>query len=51
MPSEVQPEEDDARMEDNDSATTSSEDEGDCLSNHPASPETGPARRNAGSRR
>ena len=43
MPSAVQPEEDDARMEDSDSATTSSADEGDCLSNHPASPETRPA--------
>ena len=32
MPSAVQPEEDDARMEDSDSATTSSADEGDCLS-------------------
>ena len=31
MPSAVQPEEDDARMEDSDSATTSSADEGDCL--------------------
>ena len=40
IPSAVQPEEDDARMEDGDSATTSSADEGDCLSNHPASPET-----------
>ena len=43
MPSAVQPEEDDAHMEDSDSATTSSADEGDCLSNHPASPETRPA--------
>ena len=43
MPSAVQPEEDDARMEDSDSATTSSADEGDCLSNHPASSETRPA--------
>ena len=43
MPSAVQPEEDDARVEDSDSATTSSADEGDCLSNHPASPETRPA--------
>ena len=43
MPSAVQPEEDDARMEDSDSATTSSADEGDCLSDHPASPETRPA--------
>ena len=30
-------------MADSDSATTSSADEGDCLSNHPASPETRPA--------
>ena len=43
IPSAVQPEEDDAHMEDSDSATTSSADEGDCLSNHPASPETRPA--------
>ena len=43
MPSAVQLEEDDARMEDSDSATISSADEGDCLSNHPASPETRPA--------
>ena len=43
MPSAVQPEEDDAHMEDGDSATTSSADESDCLSNHPASPETRPA--------
>ena len=37
IPSAVQPEEDDAHMKDGDSA------EGDCLSNHPASPETRPA--------
>ena len=43
MPSAVQPAEDDAHMEDGDSATTSSADESDCLSNHPASPETRPA--------
>ena len=43
MPSTVQPEEGDAHMEDSDSATTSFADEGDCLSNHPASPETRPA--------
>ena len=43
MPSAVQPEGDDAHMEDSDSATTSSADDGDCLSNHPASPETRPA--------
>ena len=43
MPSAVQLEEDDARMEDSDSATTSSAEEGDCLSNHLASPETRPA--------
>ena len=33
----------DAHMEDGDSATTSSADEGDCLSNRPASPEARPA--------
>ena len=43
IPSAVQSEEDDARMEDGDSATTSPADEGDCLSNRPASPETRPA--------
>ena len=43
MPSAVQPEEDDAHMEDSDSATTSSADEGDCLGNPPASSETRPA--------
>ena len=43
MPSAEQPEEDDADMEDSDSATTSSADESDCLSHHPAFPETRPA--------
>ena len=43
IPSIEQPEEDDARMEDGDSATTSSADEGDCLSNRPAPPEACPA--------
>ena len=43
IPSAEQPEEDDARMEDGDSATTSSADEGDCLSNRPAPPEACPA--------
>ena len=43
IPSTEQPEEDDARMEDGDSATTSSADEDDCLSNRPAPPEACPA--------
>ena len=43
IPSAEQLEEDDARMEDGDSATTSSADEGDCLSNRPAPPEACPA--------
>ena len=43
IPSTEQPEEDDAHMEDGDSATTSSADEGDCLSNRPAPPEACPA--------
>ena len=38
-----QPEEDDAHMEDGDSATTSSADKGDCLSNRPAPSEACPA--------
>ena len=44
IPSTEQPEEDDAHMEDDDSANTSSaEEEGDCLSNRPALPDACPA--------
>ena len=44
IPSTEQPEEDDAHMEDEDSANTSSaEEEGDCLSNRPALPDACPA--------
>ena len=43
IPSTEQPEEDDAHMEDDDSANTSSADEDDCLSNRPAPPEACPA--------
>ena len=43
IPSTEQPEEDDAHMEDDDSANTSSADEDDCLSNRPAPPEAYPA--------
>ena len=45
IPSTERPEEDDARMADDASASTSSaEDEGDCLSNRPAFPDACPAR-------
>ena len=43
IPSTEQPEAEDERMEDDDSANTSSADEDDCLSNHPAPPEAYPA--------
>ena len=44
IPSTEQPEENDAHMEDDDSANTSSaEEEGDCLSNRPALPDACPA--------
>ena len=43
IPSTEQPEEDDARVEDGDSANTSSAEEDDCLSNRPAPPEACPA--------
>ena len=43
IPSTEQPEEDDARMEDDDSANTSSADEDDCLSNRSALPKACPA--------
>ena len=43
IPSTEQPEEDDARMEDDDSANASSADEDDCLSNRPAPPDARPA--------
>ena len=38
VPSTQQPEDDDAHMEDNDSASSSSTEAGDCLSNRPVSP-------------
>ena len=38
IPSTEQPEDDDAHMEDTDSASSSSTEEGDCLSNRPVSP-------------
>ena len=43
IPSTEQPEEDDAHMEDDDSANTSSAEEDDCLSNRPALPDACPA--------
>ena len=43
IPSTEQPEEDDAHMEDDDSANISSAEEGDCLSNRPALPDACPA--------
>ena len=43
IPSTEQQDEDDAHMEDDDSANISSAEEGDCLSNRPALPEACPA--------
>ena len=43
IPSTEQPEDDDAHMEDNDSASSSSAEAGDCLSNRPALPDACPA--------
>ena len=43
IPSTEQPEDDDAHMDDTESASSSSTEAGDCLSNHPASPVTRPA--------
>ena len=43
IPSTEQPEDDDAHMDDTDSASSSSTEAGDCLSNHPVSPVTRPA--------
>ena len=43
IPSTEQPEEDDAHMEEDDSANTSSAEEDDCLSNRPALPDACPA--------
>ena len=46
IPSTEQPEDDDTHMEDNDSASSSSAEAGDCLSNRPALPDTCPAQHN-----
>ena len=43
IPSTEQPEDDDAHMDDTESASSSSTEAGDCLSNHPVSPVTRPA--------
>ena len=43
IPSTEQPEDDDAHMEDNDSASSSSTEAGDCLSNRPVLPDARPA--------
>ena len=43
IPSTEQPEDDDAHMEDNDSASSSSAEAGDCISNCPALPDACPA--------
>ena len=43
IPSTEQPEDDDAHMEDNDSASSSSAEAGDCISNRPALPDACPA--------
>ena len=43
IPSTEQPEDDDAHMEDNDSASSSSTEAGDCLSNRPVLPDACPA--------
>ena len=43
IPSTEQPEDDDAHMEDNDSASSSSAEAGDCLSNRPVLPDACPA--------
>ena len=43
FPSTEQPEDDDAHMDDTESASSSSTEAGDCLSNHPASPVARPA--------
>ena len=51
LPSAVLQEEADSPMEDKDGDATSSEEEGDCLSNHPASSTHGQQRRNVGRKR
>ena len=43
IPSTEQPEDDDAHMEDNDSASSSSTEAGDCLGNRPILPDACPA--------